>query len=589
MTDSSIFAPHPPVSSDPPTAKEPSCTPPEPAQRMEIGRASENHLSPGSSTLTSALTQPPANDQLDFSRDPWERTPPRTTTEDTPLALTFPDGTDALNLQVDGLTYALDRPPSKAGKRVVLTASLTGAESAPPCVDAVALYAFKARHVAAQTIAEHFGREVGQVMGHLVLLLDQVERAEAATLRPAPVEVTPERRAVAEALLGAPDLLDRAAAALDALGYVGEEATKRLVYLIATSRLLAHPLSGILMAPSGAGKSDLLDKLALLLPPEAVEYLSRLTPSALYYAGPECLRHKLVIVDEQAGASEADYAIRTLQTKGFLRQALAVGGRTERLEAHGPIALLSGTTSAALDPENLSRVLELPLDDSPEQTRRIQAAQRRAWAGHAAPAVNREAWQDAQRILDPCEVVIPFAERLDYPARTTRDRRDQPKLLSLVATHALLHQRQRQKDELGRLVATLADYEAVHRLLTAVLEQGQDGLSPRAARVYKLLADAQEPLTRRELAERIGWNYMTSVRALDELVAQELVAVVEKEPPRRYQLLGAPRLLPGAAITPPAALTPSSAPLTPRTRGTAKRSGRRSQPFTPSEGGPVAR
>lgn len=83
--------------------------------------------------------------------------------------------------------------------------------------------------------------------------------------------------------------------------------------------------------------------------------------------------------------------------------------------------------------------------------------------------------------------MIPFAEGLDYPARTTKDRRDQQKLLSLVAAHALLHQRQREKDDQGRLVAAPADYGAVHALLTATLEHGHDGLSPRAARVLQLL------------------------------------------------------------------------------------------------------
>ncbi len=499
------------------------------------------------------------------------------------MALTLPDGSDALKLTVDDLAYALDRAPSKTGKKVVLTVGVAGSD-APPFVDAAALYAFKARHALAQTIAEHHGRETGQVLGHLALLLDQVERAEATTLRPGPVELTPERRAAAEALLAAPDLLDRAAAALDDLGYVGEEATKKLCYLIATSRLLDRPLSGILMAPSGAGKSDLLDKLALLLPPEAVEYLSRLTSSALFYAGPDALRHRLVIVDEQAGASDADYPIRTLQTKGYLRQAISVGGRAERLEAHGPIALLSGTTSTALDPENLSRCVELPLDDSPEQTRRIHAAQRRAWAGTTPRRVDTERWQDAQRLLETAVVVLPFAERLEYPARTTRDRRDQQKLLGLVAAHALLHQRQRERDAQGRIVATIADYAAIHALLAAVLEQSQDGLSPRAGRVYRLLAEAQEPLTRREIAARIGWNYMTSVRALDELVAQELVAVVEKAPPRRYQLLGAVGALGTAGLTKPAALTPSSGGLTPPTAAKPTRSRSRSQPFTGRKG-----
>lgn len=504
------------------------------------------------------------------------------------MALTLPDGTDALKLDVDGLTYALDRPPSKAGKKVVLSVGVTGSE-APPFVDAVSLYAFKARSALAQTLAEQYGREPGQVLGHLALLLDRVERAEAEELRPGPVELTPERQAAAEALLEKPDLLARAARALDDLGYVGEDATKKLCYLIATSRLMDRPLSGILMAPSGAGKSDLLDKLALLLPPEAVEYLSRLTSSALYYAGPDALRHRLVIVDEQAGTSDADYPIRTLQTKGYLRQAHSVGGRIERLEAHGPIALLSGTTSTALDPENLSRCLELPLDDSPEQTRRIHAAQRRAWSGKAPPAVDTELWQDAQRLLETVVVVLPFAERLEYPARTTRDRRDQLKLLGLVGAHALLFQRQRERDAEGRVLATVADYAAIHRLLVAVLEQSQDGLSPRAGRVYRLLAQSEDALTRREIAEAIGWNYMTSVRALDELVKQELVAVVEKKPPRRYQLLGAVGVLGTQGITPPAALTPSTDSFTPATRSKPKRSRRRSQPFTGRKGGKKAR
>ncbi len=494
------------------------------------------------------------------------------------MPLTTPEGHDALRLEADGLLYALDRAPH-AGKRVVVTVRVPGADG-PAFTDSAPLLAFRGREALATTVASHFGRDPGQILGHLALLLDQVERAQTAASRPATIELTPERRAAAEALLLAPDLLDQAAAALAGLGYVGEEAAKRLVYLVATSRLLERPLSAILMAPSGTGKSDLLDKLALLLPGEAIEFLSRVTPSALYYAGPDALRHKVVVVDEQAGATDADYAIRTLQTKGLLRLAVPVAGRTERFEARGPIALLSGTTRADLDPENLSRCLELPLDDSPEQTKRIQAAQRRAWAGVVAQPVDTQCWQDAQRVLEPLAVVIPFAERLDFPARTTKDRRDQQKLLSLVAAHALLHQRQRERDAQGRVVGVAADYEAVHGLLTALVDQGHDGLSPRAARVHRLLADAEGPLTRREIAEQIGWNYMTSVRALDELVAQELVAPVDRQPPRRYQLLGAPRLVATDALVAPDALTPSSVPFTPAGSARAKTSGRRSQPLT---------
>lgn len=262
------------------------------------------------------------------------------------MALTTAEGHDALELEQDGLLYALDRAPL-GGKRVVVSVRVLGSDG-PAFTDAAPLLAFKGREALATTIAAHFGRDPGQILGHLALLLDQVERAQVAQTRPTTVELTPERRAAADALLLVPDILDQAASALDALGYVGEEATKRLAYLVATSRLLDRPLSAILMAPPGAGKSDLLDKLTLLLPAEAVEFLSRVTPSALYYAGPDALRRKVVVVDEQAGASDADYAIRTLQTKGLLRLAVSVGGRTERFEARGsplsPLTRSAGKT-----------------------------------------------------------------------------------------------------------------------------------------------------------------------------------------------------------------------------------------------------
>src|SRR5690606_25007882 len=92
-------------------------------------------------------------------------------------------------------------------------------------------------------------------------------------------------------------------------------------------------------------------------------------------------------------------------------------------------------------------------------------------------------------------------------------------------------------------------------------------------------------LTRRELAEEVGWNYMTSVRALDELVAQELAQVVVVCPPRRYRLLSAASLALGVSLTAPAALTPVTAALTPSNPRPASSTARRSQGFTGGEHG----
>ncbi len=437
---------------------------------------------------------------------------------------------------LDGLVYQLDAPPRARGPRSVCRVRLAEHPTDAGFRDRVDLFAFASRQKCARRIADAFGRQVSEVLGHLALIVDATERAASDTPTQ-PAELSPERRAAADALLARPGLLERAAEAMSALGFVGEEAIKRLAYLVATSRLLRKPLSAIFMAPSGCGKSELLEITARLMPADAVEFLSRISPAALYYAGPNALRHKLVLVDEHAGATESDYAIRTLQSKGFLRLAVPVKGRTEPFSVHGPISLMSSTTSTDLNPENLSRCLELCLDTSPEQTRRVHKAQRSAWAGDAQ-ALCVEVWRDAQALLEPLEVVIPFAHELTFPARTPHDRRGNQKLLGLVAAHALLCQRTRQRDRAGRVVALGEDYAVVHALLAPTL--AAPDLSGRASQAVALLSERAEPLDRRSVASALGWSYNTAKKALAELVSLELATLTDAGPPARYRPLGRP-------------------------------------------------
>ena len=139
----------------------------------------------------------------------------------------------------------------------------------------------------------------------------------------------PERRPMSEAerqealaFLQNPDLVDELLADMKKLGYVGEEEAKLLVYLIATSRRLKRPLSGIIQSGSGAGKSFLAELAEQLTPPEEVELFSKLSSQALYYLPKDYLKRKLLILEERAGGEGADYAIRTLQTKDKLTQAV---------------------------------------------------------------------------------------------------------------------------------------------------------------------------------------------------------------------------------------------------------------------------
>lgn len=461
---------------------------------------------------------------------------------------------DPLVHEIEGLRYAVDALPRRHGRKSVLTVRLVGEDPGPALVDRCDLFAFRSRRAFAQLVADHFGRDTGQVQGHLALVLDAAERATAAEPKAVVEALTPERRQAAEKLLASPDLLDRVVLAMEGLGHVGEEHVKKICYLIATSRLLVRPLNALLLAPPGTGKSAVLEAVAALLPPEHVVSVVRLTAQSLFYAGPDALRHRVVIVDEYEGQAEADHAVRVLQSRGELSLTTTVKGKAESMTVRGPVAVLSGTTSTSIDPQNASRCVELSLDDSPEQTRRVQEAQARSWAGGRGPRLDLRLWQDAQRLLGeelPAQVVIPFAPKLSFPARTTTDRRNSAKLLGLVAAHALVHARQRSRDREGRVHAVAGDYAAVHALLRPTVEVALDGLSPRAARLYRWLVDqgAARP-TRRDAAAGLGWGYNTAKRAFEELLAQELVGVVDRGPPATYRVLDR-TLLGGAGLVDP--------------------------------------
>lgn len=346
------------------------------------------------------------------------------------------------------------------------------------------------------------------------------------------------------ALLRAPDLLDKIAADLETVGYVGEERNKQLAYLIATSRKLSKPLSAIVRSESGAGKSYLMECVAELMPPEEVQYFSRLTPQSLYYMGKDELVHKLLIVDERDGSEEAEYPIRTLQTRRKLTLAVPIKDpssgkiKTRMLEINGPIAYMESSTSATINPENLNRCFELYLDDSPGQTARIMAAQRRTrtLAGLAQDtrrAAALRVHQNAQRLLRPLKVVIPFAEALTFPAQWLRTRRDNERFLSLVEIVTFLHQHQRpvktSPDGGEHVEATPDDYGKAYDLAKTVFAQTLQDVSKPAKDLFDQIKPMVEAETRRlNITAKDYWFTRRTIREHTKLPDYTIKRVIRE-------------------------------------------------------------
>jgi len=431
--------------------------------------------------------------RIGFTRPPCTKL---AVTERTDEAVTIQNGT--VTYRVKGLT-------NTGALRVVLAAKKESAGgTSAQHIDTLDLYGARSRKGFALACAERLEIDAPKIEEDLLALLDVLEglRGEASrdcgTTLPVPV-MTEGEQAEALKLLQSPKLLDRITDDLETAGYVGEPRNKKLAYLIGTSRRLPKPLSGIFRAQSGSGKSYLMECVAEMMPPEDVHYFSRLTPQALYYLEPDALTHKLLIVDERDGSEESEYPIRTLQTRKVLKLAVPIKDpnsgkiKTTVLEIHGPIAYMESTTDQRINPENANRCFELYLDESEKQTRAIFAAQRRSrtldgWKTERLKEKVLRVHHNAQRLLRPLKVIIPFVDLIDFPPSWLRGRRDHDRFLSLIEGIAFLHQGQRTigtEGDAQYIEAAMADYAMAYDLAHQVFAQTNDDMPKPVADFYR--------------------------------------------------------------------------------------------------------
>jgi DNA-binding transcriptional ArsR family regulator len=474
-----------------------------------------------------------------------------------------PSPTDgSLTLRRDGITYK-GRVSSLALGRLRVTVKAERGSAFH--VDTLDLYASRSRAEFAKRAGKALGSDADTIEQHLLAVLVEAEKmspddgAGAATEAEGPPPMTDTERAEALTFLRRPDLLGQVAKDIDALGFVGEDTNKRLLYLVAISRKLLDPLSAIVLSQSGAGKSGLTEVIERLCPPEDVVLLTRLTPQSLYYVEPGFLDKKLVIVEERYGSMEADYSIRVLQSRKKLIAAAPIKDpqtgnmKTRIFTVEARAAFIEATTASAVNHENATRCFELSMDESAEQTKRIHERQRLMRTEHGlvlreqAEVITRRHW-NAQRLLEPLPVVIPYADRLTFPDAWMRTRRDHARFLNLIEVSAFLHQHQRERSRAGAIVASVADYAVAYALAAEVLAEtlsdlrkplrevlesiralslkGETGTDETAAPSSR--SGGSGAVTRRDLREALALPDSTVRRWLAELVELEYLRVAEE-------------------------------------------------------------
>lgn len=349
--------------------------------------------------------------------------------------------------------------------------------------------------------------------------------------------MTEAEEAQALALLRAPDLLSRIVADFDACGLVGEATNKLVGYLAATSRKLGGPLAIVVQSSSAAGKSSLMDAVLAFMPEEERIKYSAMTGQSLFYMGETNLKHKILAIAEEEGASRASYALKLLQSEGELTIAStgkdATTGNlvTQQYRVEGPVMIFLTTTAIEIDEELLNRCMVLSVDEGRAQTEAIHRLQRarRTLAGLKAKqgkAHLLKLHQNAQRLLRPLAVVNPHADRLTFLSDKTRTRRDHEKYLTLIDTIALLHQHQRPVRTMldaGQAVeyieVTAEDISQANAIAHEVLGRSLDELPPQTRRLLasvveyvrgqakaQAMPQAEVRFTRKDVREATGWG-----------------------------------------------------------------------------------
>ena len=137
---------------------------------------------------------------------------------------------------------------------------------------------------------------------------------------------------------------------------------------------------------------------------------------------------------------------------------------------NGPIAAIITSARDNIETEMMTRLMVSDADESAAQTRAI-VENTLADRTNDASAEEIEPWVDFQRWLElggAYDVAIPFLDAINCaygdPSEVPplRIRRDIANFKNAIMATAILHAAQRKRDEHGRIVAEMSDYEAAY-------------------------------------------------------------------------------------------------------------------------------
>ena len=277
--------------------------------------------------------------------------------------------------------------------------------------------------------------------------------------------ITPSDKIKAIEFLKSEDLLRKLDERLELTGVVGEERTRMLLFVVASSLISSQPLHAIVQASSGAGKSHLVNAIMACIPQTMCINSTSISSKGFNHFGENALMNKLFVIQDFDGLDDkALFAFRELQSAKSTSNIVSTKSdgdhRTIVKQVNANFSSLVATTKQDIYYDNQSRSIIVGIDESNEQTQKIITHSNRFYAGLIDKSKQEESkffLQNCIKVMKSFDVVNHYATQLQLPSKAKMQRRLNHQFQEFILQITRLHQYQREIDSNGRLITTIED------------------------------------------------------------------------------------------------------------------------------------
>lgn len=349
--------------------------------------------------------------------------------------------------------------------------------------------------------------------------------------------LTPQEKNEALELAKDKNLIKTITEKLTQTGIIGEDENKTFLFVVGASHIQENPLNALIQGSSGSGKTNLLKGIFKIMPEESKKIYSRCSEKMLYNVPKYYFKNKLICFEDVDGlGEEAEYAWRELVSNGELISGVSYKDEKgnigiKELTVYGPITSIACTTKGAIYADNMSRLFLIAIDESKEQTQKINEYQAKEASGQINKQEQLQAIKQLQnyiRILAPYQVHNPHATKLKLPEGIRDERRLYRLYLYFIDMITVLHQYQRKKTEQGKLIATKQDCQIAKDLMFECIMLKMDELDGSLRQFFERLKDYiktknndKYSFTQREIRTALNVSKTHLFRFINELKFME--------------------------------------------------------------------